>query len=127
MDGKPERNRKGLPLDDKRLKFQKKTGTCYTHDEGLAREIDQRFGQRGQEEFARAFVNEVPQSMTKVNEGTRHNHNYFFAVPDLPWKRGLDATEKGKVKEDNKQEHQRVDALREAAEAVNSNCNVESG
>jgi hypothetical protein len=77
MNAKPDRNKGSLPLDDKRLKFHKKSQTLYTKDPGLAREIEQRYGMKGDDERGRAMVVEVPQ------------RSLSFAVPDLSHIKGM--------------------------------------
>jgi hypothetical protein len=77
MNSKPDRNRGSLLLDDKRLKFDKKTQTFNTSDPGFAKEIDSRYGTKGQAERLRAMVIEVPQRAVS------------FAVPDLSHIKGM--------------------------------------
>lgn len=68
-------------IDGNEMKFSKKNGSFMTKDPGLAREIEARYGKKGEV---------VPQETVTVpiyNAGREDGHHYTFTVPEMPWKK----------------------------------------
>jgi len=69
-------------VDGKEMPFSQKNGMFMTKDPGLAREIEARYGRKG--EVLPAETVTVP----IYNAGREPGHRYSFTVPELPWKKG---------------------------------------
>lgn len=67
----------GLDIDGKELAFGKKTNAFEVVDDGMAREIEARYGPKATGEVVVAPHDYNPEP----------GHRYSFQVPDLPWKR----------------------------------------
>jgi len=72
-----------IKVDDHIMNVPKKFGAFTVVDEGMAHEIDARYGQKGQEMAGQVVV--VP-----MNTNPDPIHPRTFAVPDLPWKKNND-------------------------------------
>jgi len=98
-----QREDKGIINDGRELLWSKKSGSFDTFDPALAKDIEQKFGPKGEV---------VPNEVVVVNNDGSHGydpgHNYFFgSMPEMPWKKKEreNAAKKRKVKEGNKPEH----------------------
>jgi len=75
-----EETKKGIWHDDKYYKFDK-YGRFSLKNETVAREIQTR------------FPKECTVTRMRYPHISDRGHKYHFSVPELPWKRGKDATE----------------------------------
>jgi hypothetical protein len=72
-----------IKVDDHEMSVPKKFGAFTVVDEGMAHEIDARYGVKGQEMAGQVVV-------CPVNTNPDPIHPRTFTVPELPWKRGKD-------------------------------------
>lgn len=75
------RNIDSVQVDDHKMQFSKKNGMFMTKDPGLAKEIEARYGRKGEETPGLSVT--VPIH----NAGREAGHRYSFSVPELPWKK----------------------------------------
>lgn len=68
-------------IDGKDMGFSKKNGMFMTDDPGLAREIEARYGRKGEQSPGETVTVPI------VNAGREEGHRYSFTVPALPWKK----------------------------------------
>jgi hypothetical protein len=70
----------GITIDGRQLDFHKKNAAVMVNDDGLAREVDARYGRHG--EVVPGQVVALPIRNANMVEG----HHSTFTVPALPWK-----------------------------------------
>ena len=63
-----------LNVNGKEMKFNSQ-GRMYVNDEGLAREIQ------------KEYSDELAVTRMRVPDMADRGHNYFFTVPEMPWKK----------------------------------------
>jgi hypothetical protein len=72
---------KGIDIDKRKLKFDRKSQAFYTRDEGLAKEIDARLG--------------VKSPSRRVAVIPTNDHKPTFSVPDLSGIKGMSHNHEG--------------------------------
>ena len=67
---------KGLALDDKQFKFGR-NGGFYVNDPGVARELERTYGhKKGNGDVV----------ISEIRVADVEGHNYFFPIPEVPWR-----------------------------------------
>jgi len=67
-------------------------GRMVVHDDGIAQEIDDRFGTK-----AKGGTGEV--TVVTIDEKREEGHTYKFAMPEMPWKKDNQEKPKKEKKE----------------------------
>lgn len=70
-----------MTVDDRTLHLPANRGMVETNDAGLAREVDTRYGVKGEARPGDVVVVE------REDRGHDGIHHYTFSMPEMPWKK----------------------------------------